>query len=375
MKKIVLWMILATGLYATVAAQDKDTCVYYLTPDAMVQKEVTLQSANLMFDLKLMIGVKWLQIDNKVQIVFDRKTVQGNDFLLLLFPMSSKSTPVGEAVDCKSGKKVLWSKLRNPDAKYLNYFLRSDNLAIEDFNNCYKTLANNNEEEFTFELKGEEDFVITLPGFFVTKTEKRPWYSFSKRDKKVQFVTKPFELYIQFERKPVAPDKCEIAPNVVAYIEAYKKKLDEDTADLLDAQKNRSCTYFNLLKDIMRRTFVELNDKCERYTICEDVAAAIKIYNDAFEKVYAEQCSAPATPAASCSFSESELSSINNRLKNLQMKINVKKRNNESRDEETKEYRTIKTTILPRLTPECRKRYKQLIDALESYCVNIETLL
>jgi hypothetical protein len=365
-------MILATVCIVTVAAQDKDTCVYYLTPDALLQKEVVLQSANQMFDLKLMVGVKWMQIDNKIQLIFDRKTVQGNDFLLLLFSLSNKSEPVSAAIDSKSGKKVLWSKLKSPDAQYMKYFLASDNLKIEDFNNGYKTLANNNEEEFTFELNTSEDFVITLLGFFVVKTEKRPWYAFSKRDKKVQFVTKPFELYIQFERKP---DKCEIAPAVVAYIEAYKKKLDEDIADLLDAQKNKSCTYFGLLKDIMRRTFVELNDKCERFTGCEDIAEAIKIYNNAFEKAYAVQCSAPAAPAATCSFSESELSSINNRLKNLQMKINVKKRNNESRDEETKEYRTIKTTILPRLTPECRKRYKDLIDALESYCVNIESLL
>jgi len=375
MKKLILLMILATGIFTTVAAQDKDTCVYYLTPDKMVQKEIVLQSANLMFDLKLMIGVKWMQIDNKIQLVFDRKTVQGNDFLLLLLPMSNFSTPVSTAIDCKSGKKVLWSKLKSHDAQNLNYFLRSNNLKIENFSNCYKTLANNNEEEFTFELNSTDDFVISLPGFFVVKTEKRPWYSFSKRDKKIQFVTKQFDLYIQFERKPVAPDKCEIGPAVVAYIEAYKKKLDEDSADLLDAQKNKNCTYFSLLKDIMRRTFVELNDKCERYTTCEEVAAAIKIYNTAFEKAYAEQCTAPQAPAASCSFSESELSSINNRLKNLQMKINVKKRNNESRDEEAKEYRQIKTTIIPRLTPECRKRYKDLIDALESYCVNIEGLL
>jgi hypothetical protein len=269
----------------------------------------------------------------------------------------------------------LWSKLKSAESQYLKYFLKSDNLKIEDFRDCYKSLANNNEEEFTFEFKEQEDFVISLPGFFVVKTEKRPWYSFSKRDKKVQFVTQPFDLHIQFERKPEAPDKCENAPTVVAYIEAYKKKLDEDIVDLLEAQKNRNCTYFNLLKDIMRRTFVELNDKCERFTECETVAEAIKAYNDAFEKVYEEQCSAPAAPAATCSLSESELSSINNRLRNLQMKINVKKRNSESTDEEAKEYRSIKTTIIPRLTPECRRSYKAAIDALESYCVNIENLL
>ena len=373
MKKIVLLMILATGFFTTVAAQD--TCVYYLTPDVLVHKDIVLKSTNEMFDLSLRVSVKWHEIDNKVQLIFDRKSVQGNDMFLLLFSLSHQSVPVGSAIDCKSRNKVLWSKLKSADAQYMKYFIQSDNLIMEDFFDCYKTLASNNEEEYTFELKEFEDFVITLPGFFVVKTEKRPWYSFSKRNKKVQYVTKPVDLYIQFERKPVTADKCEIGPTVVAYIEAHKNKLDEDIVDLLEAQKNRSCTYFNLLKDILRRRFVELNDKCERYTNCEEVAAAIKVYNDAFNKVFAEQCTAPVAQAAACTLSESELSSINNRLRNLQMKINVKKRNNESTDEEVKEYRTIKTTIIPRLTAECRKRYKPLIDALESYCVNIESLL
>ena len=375
MKKIVLSLIMATGLSALVAAQD--TCVFYLTPDVAVQKEVVLKSVNELFDLNMKIGLKWLQIDNKIQILFDRKSVQGNDFLLLLFSLYNKPESVKTAIDCKSRKKVLWSKLKSADAQSLKYFIKSDSLTIDDFSDCYKVLANNNEEEFTFKRKGEGDFVITLPGFLVVKTEKRPWYTFSKRDKRVQFLTKPVDLYIQFERKPVATNKCEMGPAVVAYIEAYKKKLDENISDLLDAQKNKSCTYFNLLKDIMRRTFVELNDKCERYTTCEEVATAIKTYNTAFEKAFAQQCSAPATQAtaATCSLSESELSSINNRLKNLQMKINVKKRNSESPDEEVKEYRMIKSSIIPRLTPDCRKKYKQLIDALESYCVNIEGLL
>ena len=376
MKKIVLCLVLASGFYTFVAAQD--TCVYFLTPDALVQKEVVLKSANRMFDLNLMIGVKWLQIDNKIQLIFDRKTVQGNDFLLLLFPMTAKPQPVKTAIDCKSRKALLWSKLKSADAQYLKYFIKSDSLKIDDFKDCYKSLANNNEEEFTFERMGTEDFIISLPGFFVVKTEKRPWYTLSKRNKKVQFVTQPVDLHIHFPRIPVAPDKCEMGDKVVAYIEAYKKKLDEDITDLLDAQKNKNCTYFNLLKDIMRRTFVELNDKCERYAAeCEEVASTIKVYNDAFDRIFTEQCSAPAVQASTtaCSLSESELSSINNRLKNLQMKINVKKRNNVSPAEESKEYRTIKTTILPRLTPECRKRYKQAIDALESYCVNIESLL
>ena len=373
MKKIVLSIIMATGLYAFVAAQD--TSVFYLTPDVPVQKEVVLRSANQLFDMNLTIIVKWYEIDNKIQLIFDRRASLGNDFFQLLFSMSNQAVPIGIAIDSKSGKKLLWSKLKSAESKHMHYFIRSDSLKIDDFRDYYKSLASNNEEEFTFELMGSEDFVITLPGFFVVKTEKRPWYYFSKRDKRVQFVTQPLALHIQFERKPVGPDKCEIAPAVVAYIESFKQKLDEDIADLLEAKKNNNCTYFNLLKDIMRRTFVELNDKCERYNYCETVAEAIQLYNDAFEKVYEEQCSAPPASTVTCSLSESELTSINNRLRNLQMKINVKKRNNESIDEESKEYRMIKTTIIPRITAECRRSYRSAIEALESYCVNIESML
>jgi hypothetical protein len=371
MKKIVLSIILATGFYAYVAAQD--TCMYYLTPDVQVQKEVMLKSTNEMFDLNLMIGVKWLQIENKIQLIFDRKTVTGNDLFFLLLSMSEKSVSIKDVIDCKSGKKTLWSKLKSEDSKYIQYFINSDNLKIDNYMDCYKSLANNNEEEFVFELEEFEDFKISLPGFFVVKTEKKPWYSFSKKDKRVLYKTKPYDLHIQFERIPVV-DTCSIADRVVAYIEAYKNVLDEDSQELLEAKKNGSCIFFNLLKDKIRRTFVELNDKCERYTNCEAVATAINAYNDAFENIFKEECVSAPVQTSNCTLSTNELTSINNRLRNLQMKINVKKRNNDSTDDEFKEYRALKAAILPRITADCRRSYKQAIDALESYCVNIESL-
>jgi len=373
MKKTILLMTLAAGFYSFVAAQD--TCSFYLTPDVQVQKEVVLKSASEVYDLNLMIGVKWLQVDNKIHLLFDRKAVKGNDMLILLFPMSRRTHPIRDVADCKSGKKTLWSKLKSEDSKSMQYFLKSDNLVIDNYSDCYKLLPNNNEDEFFFELKSGDDFVISLPGFFVVQSVKRPWYTFSKRDKKVMFKTKPFDMHIQFERKPVV-DTCGIAEKVVAYIEAYKKILDEESQELMTAQKNKSCIFFNLLKDKMYRTFVDLNSKCERYTTCGEVASAIKDYNQAYEKIYGETCVATAAPAraAACTLSENELALINNRLKNLQMKINVKKKNNESTIDESKEYRDIKTAITPRLTPECRKSFKAYIDAFESYCSVIEGL-
>ena len=372
MKKLIISLILASGFYAFVDAQD--TCVFFLKPDVQVQKEIVLKSTNELFDLKLMLGVKWFQVENKIQLVFDRKTISGNDLFILLLSMSKKNEPIKSAVDCKSMKKPLWSKLKSEDSKYMQPFIKSDNLVIDNYSDCYRSLANNNEEEFIFDLKEFEDFVISLAGSFVVKTEKRPWYTLSKRDKKVQYKTKPLNLHIQFEHKPVI-DTCAIAEKVVAYIEAARKILEDDTQDLMEAQKTKSCMFFNLLKDKMRRSFVELNDRCERYTVCETVATTIKIYNDAFEKVFKEECVAAAPVRTSnCTLSESELTSFNNRLKNLQMKINVKKRNSESSDSEMKEYRAIKAAIMPRITPECRRSYKQSIEALESYCTNIESL-
>ena len=372
MKKIVLLLTIIFGFISYTFAQD--TCTYFLRPDELVKKEITLKSTNELYAFTFEVGVKWLQVENKIQLIFDRKSVKGNELLLLLFSMSKKNEPVISIIDCKSGKKPLWSKLKSEESKYIQYFIKSDSLIINDYRDCFKFLADNNEEEFIYELKGNEDFIITLPGFFAVKTEKRPWYTLSKKDKKVQFKTRPFDLAIQFERKPVV-DTCAIAEKVVAYIEAHKKILAADSEDLLDAQKNKNCILFNLLKDKIRRNFVENNDKCERYAkACEEVAVAIKGYNDAFENIFKEECVAPAPKASGCTLSESELSSINNRLKNIQMKVNVKKRNNDSYDDELKEYRAIKTAINARLTPECRRQYKSTIDAFNSYCTNIESL-
>ena len=372
MKKIVLLFMIIAGSATFVSAQD--TCVYFLRPNEPVKKEITLKSTNDLFEFNLEVGVTWLQVENKIHLIFDRKSVRGNEMLQLLFSMSKRNEAVASIIDCKSRKKPLWSKLKSEDSKYVQYFLKSDSIVIDDYRDCFKMLANNNEEEFIFELKGTGDFIISLPGFLVVKTEKRPWYSFSKRDKRVQFKTRPFDLVIQFERKPVI-DTCAIAEKVVAFIEAKKKIFEEDSKDLLEAQKDKNCILFNLIKDKIRREFVANNDRCEKYAVCNDVAVAIKSYNDAFEKIFKEECTAaPARTTSNCTLSESELSSINNRLKNLQMKINVKKRNSESADDELKEYRAIKTAINARLTQECRSRYKQAVDAYISYCTNIESL-
>ena len=56
------------------------------------------------------------------------------------------------------------------------------------------------------------------------------------------------------------------------------------------------------------------------------------------------------------------------------MKINVKKKDGHSLTEENREYQAIKTNITPKLTAECRRTHKNLIDAYTNYCTVIEGL-
>ena len=373
MKKIVLLMMIFVGISSFTTAQD--TCVFFLPPDALVNKEIKLKSTNGLFDMNLMVGVKWLEVDNKIQLIFDRKSVRGDDLLFLLFSMSKNIIPLKMAVDCKSRKKTLWSKLKSAETKYLQYYLFSNNLKINDYAECFKLLANNNEEEFIFDLNEPEDFTISLPGFLAVKSEKRPWYALSKRNKRLQFKTQPLYLAIQFEKKPVI-DSCSMAEKVLPFIEYQKKILETDSEDLLEAKRNKNCLLFSLLKDKIRTAFVDNNSKCEKYTGCEAIALAIKDYNDAFEKIYKEECvSAAVAPVASgCTLTEVELSAFNSRLKNLQMKININKKDGKSTNEEFKEYEAIKKAVASRLNQDCIKRHRKTVEAFNSYCTNIESL-
>jgi len=346
--------------------------VYELQPDAYVTNEVVLKSLNAIDELKLTVGVKWMQKENQIQLTFDRKTAEGNDAYFLIFPLVYKKAFINDITDCKSLKKKLWNKSNALD--YLHYFLESDNLDITDYKNCYKSLANNNEEDFNFEIKNPEDFTINLTGIYVAKTVKKPWYTFSSRDKKIEYKADSIALTIRLPQKKQIV-RCDNSEQIVAYINVQKQILKADHNDLIEAQKNQNCTLFGLIKDVIRRKFVETNDNCEKYVAeCDEIAQAIKGYNDECESIMSEQCNSPVSVSSACNLSEQEITSINNRLKNLQMKINVKKKEGNKPDEEYKEYQSIKTTVNEKLTPDCRRKYKSLIDAYNNYCTRIESL-
>ena len=374
MKKSIFLLIFSLVSVSYAVAQD--IYEFDLKPDELNKQEVILKGPFATNDIELMLGVKWFEIENRIQLVFDRKTMNDNNDYLLLFPLFYQKNNIKNILDCKSQKKLLWTKVKSNELSFMDYFLESDNLQIDDFKNCYKYLAKNNEEEFDFEITGDEtEIKITLNGLFALKASKRPWYFFSKRDKRVDFKVSPVTLLLRFPVVEQKGDFCAIAEKVVPYVEAVHEIMLQDYEELLDAQRRQNCTLFGLLKDKIRRTFIETNDKCERYTGCEEIAAVIKAYNDVVESVLTEECKAAVVPAASCSLSESELSAINNRLKNIQMKINVKKKDGNSTAEELKEYQSIISTVNPKLTQECRRRYKNLIDAYSSYCTIIDSLL
>ena len=374
MKRIILLLLFTIGGISFSIAQDSYT--YNLRPDVYEAKEVVLQSSNAFEELKLTLGLKWMQKENQLQLTFDRKAGEGNDTYLLFFPIVPGRVSISDIADCKSRKKNVWTKAKGNELNYLSYFLESDHLDISDYGECYKSLANNNEEEFSFEIKTLENFTLKLTGIYAAKIVKRPWYYFSSRDKKLEYKINPITLSINFPRSTVT-NLCGNSGQIIAYINAQKEILRVDRNDLADAQRNQNYTLCSLIKDLIRRKFIETNDKCEKYAAaCDEIAQAIKSYNNECESIMSEQCKTapPSSNSSGCSLSEQELTTINNRLKNLQMQINLKKKEGSSTDSEAKEYRSIKTTVNEKLTPECRRKYKSSIDAFVNYCTKIESL-
>ena len=375
MKKVIIYLIILTG--ATFTALAQKVYQFDMKPDVPVTKEVVLEGVQTADELKIAVKVEWKTSDDRLHLTFDRKSLNENDVFLLLFPLLWEKKPLNELADCRLQKKSIYSKTLNVNSTKTTYFLTAKNLIVANMFNCYRSLANNNEEEFAFEMKNvEDDFTIGLNELFVAKTQKKSW--FSKKDVKVLFSVKPVTLLMIPEKKPVVPEKpdnCSMENVVLPYINAQHTALKTYIEELKDAQKKQSCMIFGLFMDKIRRTFIELNDRCERFKDCETIMSALQIYNKDVEAAMQEECKAPPQRTASCSISESEMNAVNNMLRNLQMKINVKNKDGVSTAEEYKDFQAIKNTVNPRLTAECRRAYKGQIDAYTGYCTVIQGLI
>ena len=311
MKKIFLLFIFAVYSASFLVAQDKYD--YTVRPNELTNKEITLKGPFGAEDIKINLGVKWLETENRIQLALERRTVSNDIYVLL--PLTKGKKRISAISDYNYQEKVLWTNTEKKELRTMKYFLNSDNLKITDFSNSYKTLGYNNVEEFNFDKKNvEREITITLDGIYVATTLDRPWYSFSKRNLNIIYVAKPITIFVRLEQRvappppppppppapepppPPAPEPPVVAPPVVS------------------------------------------------------------------------------PPAPVCNITENELSTINNNLRNLQMRINVKKREGSSIAEENKEYQSIKTSTNARLSAECRRRYTSLVEAYDNYCKIIEGL-
>lgn len=360
---------------AVLPALAQNTYQFNMKQDVPVTKELVLEGIQTNDELKIALKIEWKSSDDRLHLTFDRKSVNEDGAYLLLFPTLGQKKTIKEVVDCKLHKRSLYSKnkaLKIKSAK-MGYFLTSENLLIENKSNCYRSLANNNEEDFIFPVVNvENDFTILLNDLYIAKIQKK---SLSKKDKKLLAKAKPITLQMIPEKKPVKAELCKMEDVVLPFIKEHHIHMKSLIEEMTDAKKNQNCIIFGLFMDKIRRTFVEVNDRCEKFLDCESIMLALKNYNYDVEIAMTQECKAAPQKSASCSITESELTAVNNMLRNLQMKINVKKKNGENTAEENKDFQAIKNTVNPRLTADCRKAYKGQTDAYTSYCNVIQGLL
>lgn len=370
MRKIFIQLIVASCMVVPAFTQNR--IEIEIRPDEPVINEVVLKGQNKFEELKIGLKVEWKSANNRLHLTLDRKNVSDNDSYLLFIPILQNGRPLKDIMDCKTEQKAMWSKTVKLDQQ-VNYFLKSDNLSpVEQFN-CYLSLANNNDEEFAFDMKNtEDDFTLELADLYVAKTEKKGFFA-KKKDKKILFKVMPVTLQFRTE-KIVEVDVCCMEDIAIAYIELQRTILQTTSATLLDAQKKRNCTLFTTQMGIIQAAYTEVNDKLEPYKECEIVAPVLQSFNDACEALMKEECTAVVQPTVVCNMSESELTAINTSLRNLQMTINVKKKDGLSIADEQREYQSIKSSTTPKITAECRKRYADLINAYTNYCTAIERL-
>ena len=373
-RKIFLLWFFAAGM--AVASFSQNPVEFDIKPDEVISKEVVLKGTKKFEELKVMIKMHWKSVDGRLIMTFDRKSVSENDSYLLFIPIFQNRKTLKEVMDCKLEKKSLWSKAIKLDQNYMSYFMKSSNLSISEQFDCYLSLANNNEEEFSFEIRNkEEDYTIELNELYVAKTEKKALYFLSKKNKKLLFKVSPVTLVMRPEKKKVeVVNVCCMEDIALAYIELQQTILKPYTVALMDAQKKQNCNLFITQMEKIKSVYEEVNEKCEEYKTCELVAPALQIFNEECENYMKEECKRVVQQAAVCNMSENELMSTNTALRNLQMKVNVKIKDGIGTADELRDFQAIKSSINPKLTPDCRRKFKNLVDAYTNYCTVLEGL-
>jgi hypothetical protein len=366
MKRIVLFSVVIGLIIPSLIAQNNINMT--LKPNEPEKKEITIAGNSGSFNV--LLELRWDEKDKRIRLIFDRKNISGGgeDYLLCI-PLMRETKLVKDVEDCMSRKKNLYKSKNAKEIKGLKYFAESRDLKF-NYETCYKYVAVNNELDFGFDIADDKDIIlIRFNNLYVLKKEKRPWYTFSKRDMKLEYNAEPVELEITLKKDP-----CVEAGNLINDLKNQISQLENLKLKAENASKEKNCSNsnseLNRIKNDSLNAFKH-NAEWDKYKECKELTDLIEKYKTTQDTISNIKCVEIKTKTKIKKTQQSSscnLENANSRLYNLQKAINVKKLNGENTDSERNTFLNIVDTTTA--SPDCKG-----IEAYESYVNNIKKLL
>ena len=364
MKKIVLLFALTVLTISNLVAQDNIRVT--LKPNESQKKEITITGINSS-SFNVLLELRWEEKNNRIQLLFDRKSISGGgeDYLLCI-PLMRETRLIKDVEDCMSKKKNLYKSKIAKDIKQLNYFAESNDLRF-NYESCYKYVSINNELEFGIDIAGgdKEKLIIRFNGLYVLKKEKRPWYAFSSRDVRLEYKAEPIVLDITLKKDP-----CIEAGNLINDLKTKIRQLENLKSEAENATKAKNCfnanSELNNIKNNRLNEFPLQNAEWNKYIECKELTDLVEKYKTIRNGISNVVCVEKVIPPPKTPICN--LSNVNSRLKNLQLTINTKKKNGEDIDSERNTFQNIISTT--NASSDCKG-----FDAYESYVNTIKRLL
>ncbi len=379
MKRYFLLSVFFTGIAFGLVAQES---VYFkVQPGTSDKKElrVTQLNSDGLNDFLLHLNVQWITDDgkNNVVLTFDRSNSEGEG-LLLCFPLMRYATRLDNVKACNSLSRRVWKGKGARSIRYMNYFLQSDDVE-KDYNDCYRFVAVNNEEEFDLGSIGDkEKLSLSLTNLYVMREEKRPWYYLSKRDMKLEYRAKPIDVEILLERPPADP--CKQTDNVKLLEEIEGKIIELEAAkerakDVVKTNNNCAALLKEIFKDV-KSNYPEEQLEWSNSN-CSDIQTSAEEYKKIYNEIFSIRCkkivaaptvTPPITNIGRCP----DLKKINKQLMNLQMNIYAKKKDGKNYEKERQDFLTIKNNTDKKISSICDQK---LLESYRSFCAYIEDAL
>ncbi len=364
MRRSLLFFIIILGIQINIFAQQPLSL--HLQHKVLQKQEITIEGddTNASDHFRLMLEVKWDSLENKIYLKFDRNTISDGPNLKLCFSQLKNAELIKNVKNCNSGSKMLWRGKNAKNIKQLDYFLRSDDIKLE-FEDCYEFVSNNNvSKDFSFSIKEKRasSIHIDLNNLYVLRDQKRPWYTFSKRNMKIEYRVKPIELKLILEYPPIDP--CNESDKILFDIKSKIVRLEKIKAEITQLKIRQNCTSLKSKQDQTKQNFQEKYIEWNNHSKCNEVSEAIVKYKQIREDILREQCI-----MRPCSV---DFSKINAPLMNLQIDILRKTKNGESVEKERTEYFSIKEDTDKKITSDCPRNQ---VDNYRAICKNIERAL